>query len=82
MQPMTLREVVNEWWAYKGTGPITPQVLAELEKAEAAVDLAEWFARAWCEPSSQMRESERHADRLACRYWDAKQAAAKLQSNQ
>ena len=81
MQSMTLREVVNEWWAFKGTGPITPQVLAELEKAEAAVDLAD-LSIGDTEPSIETRESVLSECQLSCRYWDAKQAAAKFRTNQ
>lgn len=94
MQNVTLREVVNEWWAYKGTGPITPQVLAELAKAEAAVAYCEsgdalnaaldddelmLGERAWHDAVGRAQL----ANDLAWHEWNkARDAAAKFRLNQ
>ena len=88
MQPMTLREIVNEWWAFKGTGPITPQVLAELEKAEAAVacchECDKWLETVISKTSTdeQRRIADQQYDNVRLAWPAARDAAAKFRTNQ
>ena len=87
MDAITLREVVEDWLESLDVEATTENrkrklaLLAELEKAEAAVSLAEWFVGPM-QPSEGTRMDKRAGSRLSCRYWDAKQAAARFQSNQ